>query len=193
MTDEEQKKLERRLRRKAKIIKEEMLEDLQARGLVPKEDRGRAGRKSRKSRKKQSAAIDEDYTCRLTGADTEEYGWQEERGPEYGGRWDGREPEGGGRWDGREPEGGGKEGRGTVFVQMVEDYVELWITRAKLEADIAERGVTVMDYKRGLPVENCSVSARVRVSKQMTTIVQSLGYKDHAVKARRPEVEDDEL
>ena len=148
VTDEEQKKLERRLRRKAKIIKAEMLEDLQARGLVPKEDRGRAGRKSRK---KQSAALDENYTCRLTGADAEEYGWQEERGPE-----------GGGRWDGREPEDGRKEGRGTVFVQMVEDYVELWITRAKLEADIAERGVTVMDYKRGLPVENCSVSARVR-------------------------------
>ena len=142
VTEEEQKKLERKLRRRAKTIKAEMLADLQAHGLVPKDE-------------------------------------EEEETNDGGGR--------------KSQAAGGRQGLGTVFVQMVEDYVALWITREKLEADIAERGVTVMDEKRGLPVENCSVSARVRVSKQMTTIVQSLGYKDHAVKARRQEVEDDEL
>lgn len=88
----------------------------------------------------------------------------------------------------------GDRDRGAIYTDMVEDYVALWITREKLEADIAERGVTVFDEKRGLPVENCSVSARVRVSKQMTTIMQTLGYKDQAVKARRPEWDmDDDL
>lgn len=88
----------------------------------------------------------------------------------------------------------GDRDRGAIYADMVEDYVALWLTRERLEADIAERGVTIMDEKRGLPVENCSVSARVRVSKQMTTIMQTLGYKDQAVKARRPEGDmDDDL
>lgn len=175
MTDEEQKKLERRIRKRTKTIKAEMLEDLRARGLVPKEDGGTGGR------------VRGGTGSRGNGYDRSGRGitgyYEDDRdgdglGLDYEGRGEGGE---------------GQAGRGTVYVQMVEDYIELWATRAKLEADIAERGVTVMDYKRGLPVENCSVSARVRVSKQMTTIVQSLGYKDHAVKARRPEVEDDEL
>ena len=89
---------------------------------------------------------------------------------------------------------GSNRDRGAIYADMVEDYVALWITRERLEADIAERGVTVFDEKRGLPVENCSVSARVRVSKQMTTIMQTLGYKDQAIKARRPEGDaDDDL
>lgn len=89
---------------------------------------------------------------------------------------------------------GSDRDRGAIYADMVEDYVALWITRERLEKDIEERGVTVMDEKRGLPVENCSVSARVRVSKQMTTIMQTLGYKDQAIKARRPEGDfDDDL
>ena len=97
-------------------------------------------------------------------------------------------------WAGAGSSAGGDKDRGAIYADMVEDYVALWITRERLEADIAERGVTVFDEKRGLPVENCSVSARVRVSKQMTTIMQTLGYKDQAIKARRPEGDaDDEL
>lgn len=90
------------------------------------------------------------------------------------------------------PKDGSDRDRGTIYTDMVEDYAALWITRERLEADISERGVTVMDEKRGLPVENCSVSARVRVSKQMTTIMQTMGYKDQAIKARRPEGDADE-
>ena len=97
-------------------------------------------------------------------------------------------------WAGAGSSAGGDKDRGAIYADMVEDCVALWITRERLEADIAERGVTVFDEKRGLPVENCSVSARVRVSKQMTTIMQTLGYKDQAIKARRPEGDaDDEL
>ena len=187
MTDEEQKKLERRIRKRTKTIKAEMLADLRARGLVPKEDGGTGGRVR-------------GGTGGRGGAGGRDGTGSRGHGYDRGGRGitgdyeDDRDGDGLGLdYEGRGEGGEAQAGRGTVYVQMVEDYIELWATRAKLEADIAERGVTVMDYKRGLPVENCSVSARVRVSKQMTTIVQSLGYKDHAVKARRPEVEDDEL
>lgn len=80
-----------------------------------------------------------------------------------------------------------------IYSDMVGDYLELWWTRAELEDDIQERGVTVMDEKRGLPVENCSVSARVRVSAQMAKLYKALGCQELAVKNQAPEDEDDAL
>lgn len=80
-----------------------------------------------------------------------------------------------------------------IYSDMVGDYLELWWTRAELEADIRERGVTVMDEKRGLPVENCSVSARVRVSAQMGKMYKAMGFQELAVKNQAPDGEDDEL
>lgn len=80
-----------------------------------------------------------------------------------------------------------------VYSDMVGDYLELWWTRAELEADIRERGVTVMDEKRGLPVENCSVSARVRVSAQMAKLYKALGCQELATKNQAPDGDDDEL
>lgn len=80
-----------------------------------------------------------------------------------------------------------------IYTDMVSDYIELWITRAALEADIRERGVLIYDAKRGLDVENCAVSARVRVSKQMANIYKALGCQELATKNQAPDGEDDEL
>ena len=80
-----------------------------------------------------------------------------------------------------------------IYSDMVSDYLELWWTRAELEADIRERGPTVMDEKRGLPVENCSVSARVRISAQMGKMYKAMGFQELAVKNQAPEDEDDAL
>ena len=80
-----------------------------------------------------------------------------------------------------------------IYGDMVGDYLELWWTRAELEDDIRERGVTVFDEKRGLPVENCSVSARVRVSAQMGKMYKAMGFQELAVRNQAPEDEDDAL
>lgn len=155
---------DKKLRRRASRIRKAMLNDLQARGLLAAKTGGKVG----------------------TGRS--EWGYASQQADAFA--------EAGQRSTGRKGSGSRaeRESLGAVYADMVEDYVALWITREKLERDIAERGVTVMDEKRGLPVENCSVSARVRVSKQMTTIMQTLGYKDQAIKARRPEGDfDDEL
>lgn len=80
-----------------------------------------------------------------------------------------------------------------VYADKVEDYLELWRTRAALEADIAERGILIFDAKRGLDVENCSISARVRVSAQMDRIYKGLGFQELATKNQGPDGEDDEL
>lgn len=80
-----------------------------------------------------------------------------------------------------------------IYADMVSDYLELWWTRAELEDDIRKRGPIVMDEKRGLPVENCSVSARVRISAQMGKMYKAMGFQELAVKKQAPEDEDDAL
>lgn len=80
-----------------------------------------------------------------------------------------------------------------VYSDLVEDYVQLWIQRERLQADIEERGITVYDGKREMDVPNCSIGEKLRTSKQMTTIFRALGFQDAALKAQAPAGEDDEL
>lgn len=79
-----------------------------------------------------------------------------------------------------------------IYRDRVADYLQLKRTRDELEKDIKERGVTVMDAKRGLPVENCSVSARIRVAAQMDRIFKALGFQDLAAKSQGPNPNDDD-
>lgn len=80
-----------------------------------------------------------------------------------------------------------------IYFDMAADYMELWWHRAALEADIRENGVKIYDAKRGLEVENCAVSARVRVSAQMAKLYKALGCQELAQKNQAPEGDDDEL
>ncbi len=50
-----------------------------------------------------------------------------------------------------------------------------------------------MDEKRGMLVENRSVSLEVQVSRQMLAIYSALGFKDDGLNAKRADNEDDEL
>ena len=67
-----------------------------------------------------------------------------------------------------------------VYTDKVEEYLDFWDHRQQLLADIAERGVVVMDEKRGMLVENRSVSLSAQVSRQMLAIFKSLGFEDLA-------------
>lgn len=80
-----------------------------------------------------------------------------------------------------------------IYADMAADYMDLWWHRAALEKDIRENGVKVFDAKRGLDVENCAVSARVRVSAQMARIYKALGCQELAQKNQAPDGDDDEL
>ena len=77
-----------------------------------------------------------------------------------------------------------------VFSDKVQEYMDLWRRRQQLEEDIEARGVSVMDERRGMLVENRSVSLEVQISRQMLAIYTALGFKDQA--GQRPG-EDDEL
>lgn len=80
-----------------------------------------------------------------------------------------------------------------IYSDMVTDYLELWWHRAALEADIRENGVKIFDAKRGIDVENCAVSARVRVSAQMAKLYKALGCQELAQKNQAPDGDDDDL
>lgn len=85
------------------------------------------------------------------------------------------------------------EARGMVeaaYVDKVQEYMNFWAQLRALEADIEARGVSVMDERRGMMVENRSVSLAVQVSRQMLAIYTALGFKEEA--GQRPG-EDDEL
>lgn len=76
-----------------------------------------------------------------------------------------------------------------VYTDKVDEYMNFWVRRQQLRADVAERGLTVTD-DRGRISENRSVSLEVQVSRQMLTLFTALGFKPDDLK--QP-VDDDDL
>ena len=90
----------------------------------------------------------------------------------------------------------GLEARGLVedvYRDKVDEYMTLWCQLRELQNDVKERGVAVMDERRGMLVENRSVSLATQVSKQMLAIYTALGLKPTEGASRRFGVDDDEL
>ena len=65
-----------------------------------------------------------------------------------------------------------------VFQDLLNRYLDLWCEYQDLSADIAERGVVVMDAKRGMLVENRSLTIRHQTSNKMLDIYTALGFRD---------------
>lgn len=84
-----------------------------------------------------------------------------------------------------------------VYSELLGRYLDLWCEYQELTADIEERGVVVMDEKRGMLVENRSLTIRHQTSNKMLDIYAALGFKDisapRTVKAPNPVADDDEL
>ena len=88
------------------------------------------------------------------------------------------------------------EARGMVesaYADKVREYMNFWVQLQQLEADVAERGVSVMDERRGMLVENRSVSLATQVSKQLLAIYTALGLKPAEGKSGRLGPDDYEL
>ncbi len=82
----------------------------------------------------------------------------------------------------------------SIYTEQVEQYMEFWVQARQLRDDVAARGISVYDEKRGMEVENRSVSLLVQVSRQMQNIYTALGFKDVSASAKvSPDGDDDEL
>lgn len=80
-----------------------------------------------------------------------------------------------------------------VYLDMVDEYLNLWERRRELAEDVKERGVSVIEGVRGGRTENRSISLGLQVSKQMLSIYTALGFCDRAKAAMPGGGEDDEL
>ena len=71
-----------------------------------------------------------------------------------------------------------------VFISLVEDYMNLWVTKELLAADIRKRGV-IVTYNNGGGQEgtksNDSVDKQHRVSAQMTKLLSELDIKSNTI------------
>ncbi|CRZ34599.1 P27 family predicted phage terminase small subunit [Herbinix hemicellulosilytica] len=69
---------------------------------------------------------------------------------------------------------------GQYYIDLVNDYMELWDTKKKLIADIKDRGVTVK-WQNGANQwghkKNDSVDMLVKVNQQMIKLLAALGLK----------------
>lgn len=84
-----------------------------------------------------------------------------------------------------------------VYTELLSRYLDLWCEYQHLTDDINERGVVVMDEKRGMLVENRSLTIRHQTSNKMLDIYAALGFRDisaprSGVRPSAP-LEDDEL
>ena len=84
-----------------------------------------------------------------------------------------------------------------VYTELLGRYLDLWCEYQSLTDDINERGVVVMDEKRGMLVENRSCTIRHQTSNKMLDIYTALGFRDISapragVKPSAP-IEEDEL
>ena len=69
---------------------------------------------------------------------------------------------------------------GKYYLDMIEDYMDLWITKNLLLADIKSRGVTVIYNNGGGQSgykKNDSVEQVLKVNTQMLKILDSIGIK----------------
>ena len=71
-----------------------------------------------------------------------------------------------------------------VFISLVEDYMNLWVTKELLAADIRKRGV-IVTYNNGGGQEgtksNDSVDKQHRVSAQMTKLLAEMDIKTNTI------------
>lgn len=61
-----------------------------------------------------------------------------------------------------------------IHTEMLDLYMDLWCDLQRFQADIEARGVVVMDEKRGMQVENRSVSLKLQVSREMRALYDEL-------------------
>ncbi len=80
-----------------------------------------------------------------------------------------------------------------IYGDMVRRYLSYREMEYLAEQDIAEKGLSIWDERRGSWQANPSVTTKVNASRQAAAIYRALGFEDEAKKARGTEGDDDEL
>ena len=70
------------------------------------------------------------------------------------------------------------------------EYLDLWVRRRQLQADIEARGITIFDHARQTWNENRSVTLELQTSRQMLAIYNALGFREAPGSGRSAEPDD---
>lgn len=82
----------------------------------------------------------------------------------------------------------------TIYLDMVNRYLSFREMEYLADLDIAEKGLNVLDERRGTMMANPSVATKLNASRQAAQIYRALGFEDEAKKSRSPgDDSDDEL
>lgn len=69
---------------------------------------------------------------------------------------------------------------GQYYMDLVDDYMDMWLTKQALVADIQDRGIQILGYSAsGAPVikKNESVESRIKINAQMLKLLSEIGIK----------------
>ena len=77
-----------------------------------------------------------------------------------------------------------------VYRDKVTEYMDLWVRRRQLQADIAARGLTIFDHARQTWTKNRSVTLELQTSRQMLAIYNALGFREAPGSGRSAEPDD---
>lgn len=79
-----------------------------------------------------------------------------------------------------------------IYRDMVSRYMSFREMEYIADQDIAEKGLNVMDEKRGTMMANPSVATKMNASRQAAQIYRALGFEDEAKKSRSSGADDDD-
>lgn len=90
------------------------------------------------------------------------------------------------------------EGRGLKrlpYTDMVEQYMGYWVEIQKAQAEIDRDGLTILDERRGTPIQNPACATKRQASQEMRKLFATLGFEAEAKRAAMAgaEEDDDEL
>lgn len=79
-----------------------------------------------------------------------------------------------------------------IYKDMVGRYMSFREMEYLADLDISEKGLNVLDEKRGTMMANPSVATKLNASRQAAQIYRALGFEDEAKKSRSLGGDDDD-
>lgn len=88
------------------------------------------------------------------------------------------------------------EGRGLKrlpYTDMVEQYMGYWVEIQQAQAEIDRDGLTILDERRGTPIQNPACATKRQASQELRKLFATLGFEAEAKRAAAGGDDDDEL
>ena len=79
------------------------------------------------------------------------------------------------------------------YTDMVEQYMGFWVDVQQAQAEIDRDGLTILDERRGTPIQNPACATKRQASQEMRKLFDTLGFAAEAKRASAAGDDDDEL